>query len=123
MTSTAQWLEKSGGGWLIDDQRVGENLTGHRSLHTRQPLSEMQDYRDQCCQPERKTKFLTCGKTAFGAARLLVAQQKNAPEAFALRWSSKQHADVPQLLLRPKPAFFPLGFGTFLRNIRAPDWN
>lgn len=72
MTSIIQWLEKSSGDWLTDDQRVGENQTGHRSLHPRQPLSEIQDFRDQCCQPERKAKFWTCGKTAFGAAGLLV---------------------------------------------------
>lgn len=73
MTSAIQWLEKSMGDWLTDDQRVGENQTGHRSLPMRQLLSEAQDFRDQCCQPERKVKFLTCGKTAFGEARLLVA--------------------------------------------------
>lgn len=73
MTSITQWLEKSSGDWLTQDQRVGENQTGHRSPHTRQPLSEIQDFRDQCRQPERKAKFLTCGKTAFRAAGLLVA--------------------------------------------------
>lgn len=73
MTSVIQQLEKSGGDWLTDDQRVGENQTGHRSLHTRQSLSEAQDFRYQCHQPKRKAKFLTWGKTAFGAARMLVA--------------------------------------------------
>lgn len=30
MTSVTQWLEKSRVDWLTDDQRVGENQTGHR---------------------------------------------------------------------------------------------
>lgn len=73
MTSITPWLEKSSGDWLTENQRVGENQTGHRSLHTRQPLSEIQNFRDQCHPPEPKATFLACGKTAFGAAGLLVA--------------------------------------------------
>lgn len=122
MTSVIQRLEKSRGDWLTDDQKVGANRTGHRSLHTGQSLSEAQDFRDWCRQLERKAKFLTCEKTAFGAAGFLVASNiQMHQKTLVLGAAPRSKQMSPSCCSGPGPVFFPLGLKTSLGSIRAPD--
>lgn len=100
MTSVIQWLERSRADWLTDDQRAGENQTGHRSLRPRQLLSEAMDLRNRGRQPQRRVKILDLRKNClWGSWMVGCLQCANAPEALAPGCSSEEQAGVSQLLL------------------------
>lgn len=71
-------------------------------------------------QKERQN-LLTCGKTAFGTAGLLVAHQKKRSTSLGSQVWLQEASRCSPAALRPKPALLPLGFETLLRNRRAPS--
>ena len=116
MTSVIQWLERSRADWLTDDQRAGENQTGHRSLRPRQLLSEAMDLRNRGRQPQRRVKILDLRKNCFwGSWMVGCLQCANAPEALAPGCSSEEQAGVSQLLLGQNQ----LSFHWVLKHLRG----